>query len=89
MICPILISLTMLRSGQVVYVNVGMIEEIMDYPNDDEDDEVHGGTLVFIHGRPAIRVKESVEDIRTISMRATKNFVIDTIQTLHSRGYIK
>ena len=91
MICPILIPLTMLRNDQTVYVNVGLIEEIMKYPEDHptDDDEVKGGTLVFIHGRPAIRVSETMEDVRRIAMAATKNFVIETVQSLHARGLIK
>lgn len=93
MICPILIPVTMFRDGKKIFVNVAMIEEIMDgEPIEKDSLEEDGppyGTYIFIHGRPAIRVKETSEDVRSMAFAATKNFVVETVRMLHGYGYIK
>ena len=93
MYCPLFITLTMFRDGRKVMVNSSLIEEMTEYISDKEDEDYlpdqEGGTLVFIKGRPAIRVKEPMSEIRSISEVVARNFVISTVQTLHNRGYIK
>lgn len=91
---PILISLTLSGDERTLIVNANHIEEIIASVGEDEDpdDFVPGNksntTLVFVKGRPTVRVKETPEQITHMIKDSTINVVTDIANRLNAMGFI-
>ena len=89
---PIFIGLTLARDEKKIWINANYIGEIMDANAvKDEDEEyayMEGTTLVFIQGRPGMRVKETPDEIRTMIRNAERDTVSLIVQRLHAQGFI-
>lgn len=88
MTLPMLIPVTLSKNGTKIFLNTSLIERILP-PDPDVEDEGYSGTCIVLFGHPAVRVKESPEEIRELSKNTAKNFIVETIRTLHGYGYIK
>ena len=78
---PILIGLTMNSTGKKILINACFIEEIMPSVNiSDQDDyessETDNSTILFISGRPAIKVRESVDTIKDMIIRKVEAITV-------------
>lgn len=85
---PMLIPVTLSRTGTKIFINASFIERVLP-PNPDDEDEDNFGTCIVLFGHPSVRVKESPEEIKELTKNTAKNFIVETVRTLHGYGYIK
>ncbi len=85
---PMLIPVTLSKNGTKIFINASFIERVLP-PNPDDEEEDYPGTCIVLFGHPSVRVKESPEEIKELSKIIAKNFVVETVRTLHGYGYIK
>ena len=89
---PVMIELTTARNGNKIFVNANHIAEVMEVHGEDTDDFAPAAdgssTLLFLDSRPAIRVKETPEQIAVEIKYATIDQVTDIANRLNAMGFI-
>ena len=87
---PMLIPVTLSRTGTKIFINASFIERVLPpNPDDEDEDEDYSGTCIMLFCHPSVRVKESPEEIKELTKNVAKNFVVETVRALHGYGYIK
>lgn len=89
---PIMIAVTSARSGNKIFINANHIAEVMAVHGEDTDDfepAAYGSsTLLFLDSRPAIRVKETPEQIAVEIKNATIDQATNIANRLNAMGFI-